>query len=68
MGNNYFYVEKGNTITKVSIASGNYTTPISVINAINNALNSESIDLTFSRNEITQKVKITNNDATNIQN
>ena len=35
-GNNYFYVEKGSNLTKISISSGNYYTTLK--DAINAAL------------------------------
>ena len=64
-GNNYFYVEKGSNLSKVTISSGNYTnsTLITAINsALGNAIPAIS-NLTFSLNATTNKVTIENTDA-----
>ncbi len=64
-GNNYFYVEKGSNLSKVTIASGNYTNA-TLITAINTALGNATpavSNLTFALNATTNKVTIENTDA-----
>ena len=61
-GNNYFYVEKGSNLTKISISSGNYNTTLK--DAINTALGAASItDIVFSLNTTTNKISIQNTDT-----
>lgn len=66
-GNNYFYVEKGSNLTKISISSGNYTNT-TLKDAINTALGAASItDIVFSLNTTTNKISIENTDSSNPQ-
>lgn len=66
-GNNYFYVEKGSNLTKISISSGNYTNT-TLKDAINAALGAASItDIVFSLNTTTNKISIENTDSSNPQ-
>lgn len=66
-GNNYFYVEKGSNLTKISISSGNYTNT-TLKDAINAALSDASInDIVFSLNTTTNKISIENTDSSNPQ-
>ena len=66
-GNNYFYVEKGSNLTKISISSGNYTNT-TLKDAINTALGAASItDVVFSLNTTTNKISIENTDSSNPQ-
>ena len=66
-GNNYFYIEKGSNLTKISISSGNYNNT-TLKDAINSALSDASInDIVFSLNTTTNKITIQNNDGVNPQ-
>ena len=66
-GNNYFYIEKGSNLTKISISSGNYNNT-TLKDAINSALSDASInDIVFSLNTTTNKITIQNNDGSNPQ-
>lgn len=66
-GNNYFYVEKGSNLTKISISSGNYSNT-TLKDAINSALGDASItDIVFSLNTTTNKITIQNTDNSNPQ-
>ena len=61
-GNNYFYVEvSGNStsLQKISVDSGNYTNS-TLITAINDSLTAAGFSITFSINNLSNKVKITN--------
>ena len=61
-GNNYFYVEvSGNSasLQKISVESGNYTNS-TLITAINDSLTAAGFSMTFSINDVSNKVKITN--------
>lgn len=65
-GNNYFYVEMGDTVAKVEIPSGNYNTT-TLITAINDACASSEViivrSLVFSINTNTRKTTIQNTNA-----
>jgi hypothetical protein len=64
-GNNYFYVEiSGNSssLEKITIESGNYTNT-TLMSAINDSLTTAGFDLSFSINDVSNKVSMTNNNT-----
>lgn len=66
-GNNYFYIQKHGSedISKISIPGGNYEDIATLVEKINNSISENATtDISFTQDEISQKINITNSSAT----
>ena len=61
-GTNFFYVKNGTTITKIEISDGNYDVSTAV-DAINNSLTSNNVNLQFLLESLTNKVSVSLTDS-----